>query len=304
MNKSEIEARLQTIQKFYNIDKLLEHGTENEDVAKYYRKSDFFYKHVHSGGGSNIHMALSDDGLFHKEDFKKQTMYIANFLKPGARVLEVGAGRLSNSRYLAERFPDVEFVALDIPNRNFLKNKVPKNIQLIEGDYHNLDQLEDASFDVVFGVETICYSRNKKLVVEQMTKKLKPGGIFVVFDVYEPIKRSEMTDFEKRASSVALAGMRVTDQDQCVLDLVEYLKQAGMQNIEVSNLTQKIMPNLKRLAKISKLYFTHPLLLRILNFTIAEDARINGISGYLINLTFDGERIHGYYRITAKKPND
>lgn len=34
MNKSEIEARLQTIQKFYNLDKLLEHGTENEDVAK------------------------------------------------------------------------------------------------------------------------------------------------------------------------------------------------------------------------------------------------------------------------------
>ena len=126
MNKSEIEARLQTIQKFYNLDKLLEHGTENEDVAKYYRKSDFFYKHVHSGGGNNIHMALSDDGLFHKEDFKKQAVYITNFLKPGARVLEVGAGRLSNSRYLAERFPDVEFVALDIPNRNFLKIKFLK----------------------------------------------------------------------------------------------------------------------------------------------------------------------------------
>lgn len=99
-----------------------------------------------------------------------------------------------------------------------------------------------------------------------MTKKLKPGGIFVVFDVYEPIRHNEMTDFEKRASSITLAGMRVTDQDQCVLDLVEYLKQAGMQNIEASNLTQKIMPNLKRLAKISKLYFTHPLLLKNLKF--------------------------------------
>ena len=304
MNKSEIEARLQTIQKFYNIDKLLEHGTENEDVAKYYRKSDFFYKNVHSGGGSNIHMALSDDGLFHKEDFKKQAMYIANFLKPGARVLEVGAGRLSNSRYLAERFPDVEFVALDIPNRNFLKNKVPKNIQLIEGDYHNLDQLEDASFDVVFGVETICYSSNKQLVVDQAFKKLKPSGVFIDFDVFEPLKKNLMTDFEKRVSNITLAGMRVTGEDQSIQDFNYYLKKSGFQKIEIENLTQKIMPNLKRLAKISKLYFTHPLLLRILNFTIAEDARINGISGYLMDLTFDGERIHGYYRITAKKPND
>ena len=304
MNKSEIEARLQTIQKFYNLDKLLEHGTENEDVAKYYRKSDFFYKHVHSGGGSNIHMALSDDGLFHKEDFKKQAMYIANFLKPGARVLEVGACRLSNSRYLAERFPDVEFVALDIPNRNFLKNKVPKNIQLIEGDYHDLSQFEDESFDIIFGVETICYSSNKQLVVDQAFKKLKPGGVFIDFDVFEPLKKNLMTDFEKRVSDIALAGMRVTGEDQSIQDFNDYLKKSGFQKIEIENLTQKIMPNLKRLAKISKLYFTHPLLLKILNFTIAEDARINGISGYLMDLTFDGERIHGYYRITAKKPNN
>jgi methionine biosynthesis protein metW len=277
---------------------------KNEDVAKYYRKSDFFYKHVHSGGGSNIHMALSDDGLFHKEDFKKQAMYIANFLKPGARVLEVGAGRLSNSRYLAERFPDVEFVALDIPNRNFLKNKVPKNIQLVEGDYHDLSQFEDESFDIIFGVETICYSSNKQLVVDQAFKKLKPGGVFIDFDVFEPLKKNLMTDFEKRVSDIALAGMRVTGEDQSIQDFNDYLKKSGFQKIEIENLTQKIMPNLKRLAKISKLYFTHPLLLKILNFTIAEDARINGISGYLMDLTFDGERIHGYYRITAKKPNN
>lgn len=303
MNKSEIEARLQTIQKFYNLDELLEHGTENEDVAKYYRKSDFFYKHVHSGGGSNIHMALSDDGLFHKEDFKKQAMYIAKFLKPGVRVLEVGAGRLSNSRYLAERFPNVEFVALDIPNRNFLKNKVPKNLHLVEGDYHDLSQFEDKSFDVIFGVETICYSSNKQLVVDQAFKKLKPGGIFIDFDVFEPLRKNLMTDFEKRVSDIALAGMRVTGEDQSIQDFNDYLKKSGFQKIEIENFTQKIMPNLKRLAKISKLYFTHPLLLKILNFTIAEDARINGISGYLMDLTFDGERIHGYYRITAKKTN-
>ena len=110
-----------------------------------------------------------------------------------------------------------------------------------------------------------------------------------------------MTDFEKRVSDIALAGMRVTGEDQSIQDFNDYLKKSGFQKIEIENLTQKIMPNLKRLAKISKLYFTHPLLLKILNFTIAEDARINGISGYLMDLTFDGERIHGYYRITAKK---
>ena len=175
MNNPEIESRLETIAKFYDLDALLQHDTANQDVAKYYQKSDFFYNLVHSGGGKNIHMALSDDGVFHREDFRKQAEYVASFIKPGSKVLEVGAGMLSNSRYLAERFSDVEFVALDIPNRNFLKNKVPKNIQLVEGDYHDLSQFEDESFDIIFGVETICYSSNKQIVVDQAFKKLKPG---------------------------------------------------------------------------------------------------------------------------------
>ena len=75
-------------------------------------------------------MALSDDGVFHREDFRKQAEYVASFSKPGSRILEVGAGMLSNSRYLAERFPENQFTALDIPNRNFLKNKVPKKSSL------------------------------------------------------------------------------------------------------------------------------------------------------------------------------
>lgn len=304
MNNPEIESQLKTIAKFYDLDALLQHDTANQDVAKYYQKSDFFYNLVHSGGGKNIHMALSDDGVFHREDFRKQAEYVASFIKPGSKVLEVGAGMLSNSRYLAERFSDVEFVALDIPNRNFLKNKVPKNIQLVEGDYHDLSQFEDESFDIIFGVETICYSSNKQIVVDQAFKKLKPGGVFIDFDVFEPLRKNLMTDFEKRVSDITLAGMRVTGEDQSIQDFNDYLKKSGFQKIEIENLTQKIMPNLKRLAKISKLYFTHPLLLKILNFTIAEDARINGISGYLMDLTFDGERIHGYYRITAKKPNN
>lgn len=141
-------------------------------------------------------------------------------------------------------------------------------------------------------------------MVDQAFKKLKPGGVFIDFDVFEPLRKNLMTDFEKRVSDITLAGMRVTGEDQSIQDFNDYLKKSGFQKIEIENLTQKIMPNLKRLAKISKLYFTHPLLLKILNFTIAEDARINGISGYLMDLTFDGERIHGYYRITAKKPNN
>lgn len=308
MNKPELEQqarinqRLSLIKKYYDLDALLRHGTEQQDIAKYYRKSDFFYNNVHSGGGGNIHMAISSDQkTFDRADFVRQAEYIAKFIKSGNKVLEVGAGQLSNTRYLAEHLPDVSFTALDIPNRNFLKNKVPENVTLVEGDYHNLSKLEDNSFDVIFGVETICHSQNKQLVVSEIMKKLKPGGTFITFDVFEPKPRSKMSDFEKRISSFTLAGMRVTDLDQYIGDFKKYLEEAGAKDIEITDLTENIMPNLKRLAKISRLYCTHPLLLRVLKTVLAEDVTINSIAGFLMDLTFDGKNIHAYYRVTAKK---
>lgn len=110
-----------------------------------------------------------------------------------------------------------------------------------------------------------------------------------------------MSDFEKRISSITLAGMRVTNLDQYIGDFKKYLKEAGAKDIEITDLTENIMPNLKRLAKISRLYYTHPFLLRILKTVLAEDVTINSIAGFLMDLTFDGKNIHAYYRVTAKK---
>jgi len=53
MNKPELDQeaklnqRLSVIKKYYDLDALLAHGTKQQDIAKYYRKSDFFYNHVH-----------------------------------------------------------------------------------------------------------------------------------------------------------------------------------------------------------------------------------------------------------------
>jgi hypothetical protein len=58
---------------------------------------------------------------------------------------------------------------------------------------------------------------------------------------------------------------------------------------------------LKRLERISKIYFDHPKFAKILRKFIAEDVTINSIAGYLMSLTFDGKNIHQYNQIVAKK---
>ncbi len=138
---NELQKRLGRIQTYYNLDDLLRHKTDQDSVARYYRFSDFFYNIVHSGGGHNIHMALSEDGEFHRKDFRRQPQFVAEYITGStAKVLEVGAGKAANTKYLAKRFPNVEFTALDIPNRGFLKTKVPRNVTLVEGDYNDLSE--------------------------------------------------------------------------------------------------------------------------------------------------------------------
>ncbi len=176
MNQTtEIQQRLKTIQLHYDIDDLLRHKTDKDAVAKYYRHSDFFYNLIHSGGGHNIHMALSDDGVFHKKDFQEQAKFVAKFITNStSKVLEVGAGKVANTKYLARQFPAIQFTALDIPNRNFLKTTVPKNVSLIEGDYNDLSGFPMNSFDVAFAVETICHSKSKEKVLRQLSRVIKP----------------------------------------------------------------------------------------------------------------------------------
>lgn len=300
--EEELLRRIEKINKYYNTDALLKEKTDKKAVAKYYKQSDFFYNLVHSGGGGNIHMALSKDGAFRKEDFLKQAEFIDGLIDSKVeKVLEVGAGKVANSKYLAPRHPSVSFTALDLPHRNFKKNKVPKNITLIEGDYNDLSCFDENSFDIVFGVETICHSENKEKTIRELSKVLKPGGKIIIFDVYEPKPRSDMTEFEKQVSSITLAAMRVTDKGQYIDDMKKNLEHCGFSQIKITDLTKEIMPSLLRLQRVSRYYYNHPVLLRFLKLIIPKNATMNSIAGWLMPLTFDGKNIHQYNQIVATK---
>ena len=54
--EKEISDRLRVIGKYFDLDELLGDKTDNQAVAKYYRKSDIFYNIIHSHGGHYIHM--------------------------------------------------------------------------------------------------------------------------------------------------------------------------------------------------------------------------------------------------------
>lgn len=301
IQQAELEARMAIIGQYYDLDALLEDKADSQTVAKYYRKSDFFYRMVLSHGKDYIHMGLTEGDIFHEDDFLGQAQYVGSHLGGrGMHVLELGAGMLANTKHLAQRFPEHRFTALDLPGRNFLKKRVPKNVTLVEGDYHDLTAFPEGAFDVVFGVETICHSACKSRVVEQIARVLKPGGRLIIFDGYSGQPLAEMSDFERRVSAVTLASMRVPQEDQYLGDMLRYLDEHGFADVEMTDLSKAIRPTLRRIDSAAGYYFQHRRFLKTAQKLAPYDACLNAIAGWLMLLTVDGLH-HVYARIVATK---
>ncbi len=175
------------------------------------------------------------------------------------------------------------------------------NISLVEGSFSDLSAFDDGEFDLVFGIETVSYSDNKERVVSEIARVLSPGGKLILFDIYEPKPQSEMTDFEKRVSAITFATMRLPAEDQYIGDVKKYLARHQFSQIDTVDLTEKIVPSLARLERYSEYYFHHRLFLKTLKKVLPYDANINGIAGWLMPLTFDGENVRQYNRIVATK---
>ena len=77
----ELSRRIEIIKKYYDLDALLAENTDKDAVAKYYRLSDFFYNLIHSQGTNCIHMGLSDDGEYRKDNYFKQAEFVETFIK-------------------------------------------------------------------------------------------------------------------------------------------------------------------------------------------------------------------------------
>lgn len=84
-------------------------------------------------------------------EFLTNIRYIERFLKPGARILDLGAGTGEYSLYFARKGYAVWAVELADSNIQVFRSKLTPddNIQLIQGNALDLRRFEDRFFDVV-----------------------------------------------------------------------------------------------------------------------------------------------------------
>ena len=116
-------------------------------------------------------------------------------------ILEIGCGWGPNLFLLAEKFPNIKIVGIDInlneikQGQEFFKNKGVRNIELKEGKADELFQFSDKSFDIVLTDAVLMYLGPDKIerVIKEMIRIAKKALVLVEWhifsegkDIYDP----------------------------------------------------------------------------------------------------------------------
>ncbi|PCH35373.1 delta-sterol C-methyltransferase [Wolfiporia cocos MD-104 SS10] len=110
-------------------------------------------------------------------------------LRPGMRVLDVGCGIGGPARQVA-RFADVQVVGVN--NNAFQLGRaarytqeagLEKNVSFVKADFMKLsEQFGENSFDAVYAIEATVHAPTWEGVYGEISKVLKPGGTFGVYE--------------------------------------------------------------------------------------------------------------------------
>ena len=123
---------------------------------------------------------VSDRG--HNVEYLTTMRYIQKFLKPDAKILEIGAATGRYSIALAKMGYEVMAVDLTPKNVEVMKSKSDglKNFNCMVADALDLGMFEDKSFDMVLNLGPMYHLFNKKdkqKVVNETIRVAKKGGI-------------------------------------------------------------------------------------------------------------------------------
>ena len=168
-------------------------------IIEYYRQLDASYRRWGVSEAYELHYGHHDDlpGVEdrseddHARALVRMTEVMAEraSIRPGDRVLDAGCGVGASALWLAaHRGCQVEGISLSEHQiglaREFASRaQDPSRLGFAVRDF-SATGLPDASFDVVWGLESICYAQDKRLFLAEALRLLRPGGRLVVADYF------------------------------------------------------------------------------------------------------------------------
>ena len=301
VSEENLKKNLEIVENVFSTDAILFENIDKSKIQKYYHDSNLGYNLVHSKEGS-VHMAINYDGVFNEEGYYQQVQEINEHLKSESKVLELGCGKGFNSSFLAKHNSASKFVGIDISNKhlNYAKKKAADfdNLDFNYGDFHSLN-FEDNVFDLVFELEAVCHSDSPETVLKEVSRVLKTGGKFILYEGFRTKDFQNLSDTQKKAASLIEKTMAVNNGHN-ISEWLEIAKANGFSVTQNDDISLAIMPNLKRFHRMAGKYFSYNILSKIVLAIMPKNLMKNTIAGLLMPFSIM-QKVQSYNRIVLTK---
>lgn len=280
---SSLSRTLRRINRFFPTQQIKQTEMGLEYIASYYKTNKLAYSLFHTFSDA-MYMGVSRDGKFKQADLYEAARTVEMYITPKTKhILELATGRGATSSYLARKYAYIQFDGIDLsPGQlDFAYKKAKKytNYHPKHGDYHNLSGYRSGYYDIVFVIEALCYSKNKKSVLQEVKRVLKPGGIFIILDGYKNKKKLSLD--EEEAMQLTQRGMAVEDFEYYD-SFRETARKCGFSFISEEDVSEFILPTLYRFERTAKLFISLPFLTPLIIKLFPAQFTWNGISALLM----------------------
>lgn len=223
-----------------------------DSVAAYYAETAPQYRSV---WGDQYHYGYWDERVqTHRESLERMVEVVADAagIGPGDLVLDAGCGVGGPACWIAEhRRAHVVGVTVS-PEQTRLARLRARSRGLESGvsfqtaDYRRTGEPANY-FDAVFFLESLCYAPLKADAIREAARVLKPGGRLVVADGMRSAR--PMDTRREQLLKTWLRSWAVPDLDTAE-ELVEAMEEAGLEVLEVRDITPHILPSARRMLRL------------------------------------------------------
>lgn len=236
----------------------LDYGTNNERIINYFDKNYQALRWMWTNSQSlALHFGYWDETT--RTDFEAQLntnrqLAIRAGLKPGQYVLDAGCGIGGSAVWLAENY-GVRVLGVTLSGdqvrratENASRRGVSERVKFSQQDYTKVD-VANATFDVVFALESASCALNKHDFFAEAFRVLKPGGRLVLSDGFR--RKRPFSDEDEALLKRFLWGWAIPD----LATPEEYMvtmKEVGFEDVRFEDVSTRAEPSMHRLYQISR----------------------------------------------------
>lgn len=216
----------------------------------------------------NTNKVLADEAHIKKDDY----------------VLDAGCGVGGSALWLAEKIGcrvhgvTITPSQVDKARQSSQNKNLTDKLTFTKQDFLHTN-FPDATFDVVWAIESVCHAENKSDFIHEAHRVLKKGGRLVISDGF--LMREPSTNRERKWLNEFLEGWALSNLANKD-DFTQRLRDAGFKNVKVTNMKEEVLPEARKIYRMTMWGYPLTRITEMLHITspILTKNNLGGLAQY------------------------